>query len=71
MGCAHSSLGNSLAPGRWSLQSWIPCPFHNKIMFYVDWNLSAAWLAQLVERRSAERDVVAGSNPGWTNTQGL
>ena len=32
-----------------------------------DW---AAWLAQLGERRSAEREVV-GSNPGRTNTQGL
>lgn len=40
MGCAHSSwAGNSLAPGRWSLQSWIPCSFHDIIMFYVDYNL--------------------------------
>ena len=31
---------------------------------------TAAWLAQLGERRSAEREV-AGSNPGWTNIQGL
>ena len=31
---------------------------------------TAAWLAQLGERRSAEREV-AGSNPGRTNTQGL
>jgi len=29
-----------------------------------------AWLAQLGERRFAEREV-AGSNPGQTNTQGL
>ena len=29
-----------------------------------------AWLAQLGERRSAEREV-AGSNPARTNTQGL
>ena len=28
---------------------------------------AAAWLAQLGERRSAEREVV-GSNPGLTNT---
>ena len=28
------------------------------------------WLAQLGERRSAEREVT-GSNPGRTNTQGL
>ena len=31
---------------------------------------TAAWLAQLGERRSVEREV-AGSNPGWTKTQGL
>ena len=31
---------------------------------------TAAWLAQLGERRSAEREV-AGSNPGRTNTLGL
>ena len=31
---------------------------------------TAAWLAQLGERRSTEREV-AGSNPGRTNTQGL
>ena len=31
---------------------------------------AAARLAQLGERRSAEREVVS-SNPGWTNTQGL
>jgi len=33
-------------------------------------HVRAAWLAQLGERRSAEREV-AGSNPGRTNTQGL
>ena len=33
-------------------------------------SLTAAWLAQLGERRSTEREV-AGSNPGRTNTQGL
>ena len=32
--------------------------------------LTAARLAQLGERRSAERETV-GSNPGRTNTQGL
>ena len=32
--------------------------------------LAAAWLAQLGERRSGEREVT-GSNPGRTNTQGL
>ena len=31
---------------------------------------TAAWLDQLGERRSAEREVT-GSNPGRTNTQGL
>ena len=34
------------------------------------WPYLFAWLAQLGERRSAEREVV-GSNPGRTNTQGL
>ena len=33
-------------------------------------HLTAARLAQLGERRSAEREAV-GSNPGRTNTQGL
>ena len=32
--------------------------------------LRSSWLAQLGERRSAEREV-AGSNPGRTKTQGL
>ena len=32
--------------------------------------LAAAWLAQLGERRSGEREVT-GSNSGRTNTQGL
>ena len=32
--------------------------------------LTASWLAQLIERQSAEREV-SGSNPGRTNTQGL
>ena len=31
---------------------------------------TAAWLDQLGERRSAKQEV-KGSNPGWTNTQGL
>ena len=31
---------------------------------------TAAWLAQLEEHWFAERKVV-GSNPSWTNTQGL
>ena len=31
---------------------------------------AAAWLAQLGEHRSVEREV-AGSSPGRTNTQGL
>ena len=35
-----------------------------------DDHLTAAWLAQLEERRSAEREIV-GSNPGRTNTQDL
>ena len=32
--------------------------------------LTAAWLAQLGEHRSVEREV-AGSSPSRTNTQGL
>ena len=35
-----------------------------------DDHLTAAWLAQLEERRSAEREIV-GSNPGRTNTQDI
>ena len=31
---------------------------------------TAAWLDQLGEHRSAKQEVT-GSNPGWTNTQGL
>ena len=33
-------------------------------------SITAAWLAHLGERRSAEREVT-GSNPGRTNTSGL
>ena len=36
----------------------------------VHYKQTAAWLAQLGERRSAEGEVT-GSNAGWTNTQGL
>ena len=32
--------------------------------------LTATWLAQLGEHRSAEQEVT-GSNPGWINTHGL
>ena len=42
------------------------------MLFYTDVTskfVPAAWLAQLGERRSAEREVT-GSNPGRTNTQG-
>ena len=45
------------------LLKWWPTPYIKPI-------LTAAWLAQLGERRSTEREV-AGSNPGRTNTQGL
>ena len=31
---------------------------------------TAAWLAQLIGRETAEWEV-AGSNPGWTTYQGL
>ena len=40
------------------------------MIFNSERRVVAAWLAQLGERRSAEREV-AGSNPGPTNTQGL
>ena len=36
----------------------------------LDRNQLSAWFVQLGKRRSAEREV-AGSNPVWTNTQGL
>ena len=47
----------------------------NRCLVFGDWTLyhlyiTAARLAQLGERRSAEREAV-GSNPGRTNTQGL
>ena len=41
-----------------------------RFLFPITIFLTAALLAQLGERRSAEREV-AGSNPGRTNTQGL
>ena len=40
------------------------------IIIFIYTRLTAARLAQLGERRSAEREAV-GSNPGRTNTQGL
>ena len=40
------------------------------LLFKTILKLTAAWLAQFEERRSAEREVT-GSNPGRTNTQGL
>ena len=43
-------------------------PTRMKLVFASD--LTATRLAQLRERRSAEREAV-GSNPGRTNTQGL
>ena len=41
-----------------------------KCIYRISNAFTAAWLAQLGERRSTEREV-AGSNPGRTNTQGL
>ena len=41
-----------------------------KVAIAESWALVTAWLAQLGERRSTEREV-AGSNPSRTNTQGL
>ena len=43
---------------------------NSDIILFSDIILTAARLAQLGERRSAEREV-ASSNPGRTNTQGL
>ena len=40
------------------------------ILCIVDVHVPLAWLAQLEERQSAEREAT-GSNPGRTNTQGL
>ena len=40
------------------------------LFFWKTNQLTAAWLAQLGEHRSVEREV-AGSSPGRTNTQGL
>ena len=42
----------------------------NKVLTNKMSRLAAAWLAQLRERRSGEREVT-GSNPGRTNPQGL
>ena len=47
--------------------------FHEKfslVLLQMIYYMLSPWLAQLGEHRSAEREVV-GSNPGWTNTQGL
>ena len=53
------------------VHSWFLCQYNQGgSLIHPLWAMTAAWLAQLGERRSAEREV-AGSNPGRTNTQGL
>ena len=49
----------------------MPCisRIRSKNVVFVQPDSTAAWLAQLGERRSADREVV-GLNPGRTNTQG-
>ena len=56
--CAHKS----------NLEIGIETPQNNAHVSKT--HFTATWLAQLGERRSAEREVT-GSNPGRTNTQGL
>ena len=53
----------------WAGNSCDVCWFVMSLNLYFGFS-AAARLAQLGERRSAEREAV-GSNPGQTNTQGL
>ena len=53
-----------------AIEITIQCDAKGPVWEQLCYLLTAAWLAQLGERRSAEREVV-GSNPGQTNTQGL
>ena len=61
---------NLLSPGLWYEKIKLAMNAGMRLSFYLGHALTAARLAQLGERRSAEREAV-GSNPGWTNTQGL
>ena len=61
---------NLLSPGLWYEKIKLAMNAGIRLSFYLGHALTAARLAQLGERRSAEREAV-GSNPGWTNTQGL
>ena len=51
---------------RYSLHEWQAV----KLTFFAPCKVTTTWLAHLGEWRSAEREV-AGSNPCWTNPQGL
>ena len=61
---------NLLSPGLWYEKRKLAMNAGIRLSFYLGHALTAARLAQLGERRSAEREAI-GSNPGWTNTQGL
>ena len=61
---------NLLSPGLWYEKIKLAMNAGIRLSFYLGHALTAARLAQLGERRSAEREAI-GSNPGWTNTQGL
>ena len=61
---------NLLSPGLWYEKRKLAMNAGIRLSFYLGHALTAARLAQLGERRSAEREAV-GSNHGWTNTQGL
>ena len=51
-------------------RTWAIHCMHMCCMNLRDTLTAAAWLGQLGEHRSSEREVVS-SNPGRTNTQGL
>ena len=61
---------NLLSPGLWYEKIKLAMNAGIRLSFYLGHALTAARLAQLGERRSAEREA-AGSNPGRNNTQGL
>ena len=73
--CVKNNLVISMLRHHWLLLSWeggVGWGYSTSFMWggCAPRQASAAWLAQLGEPRSTEREV-AGSNPGRTNTQGL
>ena len=52
------------------VQEWLNVTGRRVVELLLSQKLAQCWLAQLGERRSAEREV-AGSNPGRASTQGL